>query len=89
MSLGDENPLDSEECVVGCCHLTVGATVADLQLRERDHGPLRVLHGPRHGLRCSEITCERFAVVKLEEFRALRGPTASSAAGRFQLSLVD
>ena len=47
------------------------------------------IHQCRHGLRCSEITCERFAVVKLEEFRALRGPTASSAAGRFQLSLVD
>jgi hypothetical protein len=47
------------------------------------------IHQFRHGLRCSEITCERFAVVKLEEFRALRGPTASSAAGRFQLSLVD
>jgi hypothetical protein len=26
----------------------------------------------RNGLACSEISCERFAVAKLEEFRALR-----------------
>jgi len=26
----------------------------------------------RDGLRCSEISCERFAVAKLEEFRSLR-----------------
>jgi hypothetical protein len=28
----------------------------------------------RNGERCSEISCERFAVGKLEEFRSLRGP---------------
>jgi hypothetical protein len=35
---------------------------------------------------CSEISCERFALAKLEEFRALRGPAASRAGGA-QLAL--
>jgi hypothetical protein len=34
----------------------------------------------RNGERCSEIGCERFAVAKLEQFRAARGP---------QLALFD
>jgi hypothetical protein len=42
----------------------------------------------RHGHRCSEISCERFAVAKLQEFRALRGAEAAPPA-HAQLSLVD
>ena len=34
----------------------------------------------RYGERCSEISCERFAIAKLEQFRAIRGP---------QLALFD
>jgi hypothetical protein len=43
----------------------------------------------RDGLACSEISCERFAVAKLEEFRALRGTTAGRRPAEIQLSLVD
>jgi hypothetical protein len=36
----------------------------------------------RDGLTCSELSCERFAVAKLEQFRALRAPVRTS--GRAQ-----
>jgi hypothetical protein len=42
----------------------------------------------RHGHTCSEISCERFAVAKLQEFRALRGAEAAPRE-HAQLSLVD
>jgi len=41
----------------------------------------------KNGLTCSEISCERFAVAKLDEFRSLRAPTARRGARPAQLSL--
>jgi hypothetical protein len=42
----------------------------------------------KNGLSCSEISCERFAVAKLEEYRSLRAPGASRTRPG-QLSLID
>jgi hypothetical protein len=42
----------------------------------------------RNGLPCTEIGCERFAVAKLDEFRALRAPRNDVGAVSAQLSLV-
>jgi hypothetical protein len=41
----------------------------------------------RNDLSCSEISCERYALAKLEEFRALRGPARESRPRASQLSL--
>ena len=41
----------------------------------------------RHGLSCSEIDCERFAVSKLEEFRSLHRPRPAPARAA-QLSMA-
>jgi hypothetical protein len=41
----------------------------------------------KNDLTCSEISCERFAVAKLEEFRALRAPVAHRLRRPAQLAL--
>jgi hypothetical protein len=41
----------------------------------------------RHGISCSEISCERFAVAKLDEFRSLRAPSTGGRAAPAQLAL--
>ncbi len=41
----------------------------------------------RNGASCSEISCERFAVAKLGEFRSLRAPSAGGRAVPAQLAL--
>jgi hypothetical protein len=43
----------------------------------------------RNGLSCSEISCERFAVAKLNEFRLLRAPRSRRTKGPLQLSLAE
>jgi hypothetical protein len=42
----------------------------------------------RNDLSCSELSCERFAVAKLEEFRALRAPRDERRRAAGQLSLA-